>query len=176
MHAKEEREGRILHAFFHSTISKLFSVKAYGMGFLIGLVVTFFLSMSMFYTTAVPVKMLPLDNKSEFSISLDMPDGSALANTASTLHKMAQILRKIPEVVSIQTYAGTAKPFDFNGLVRHSYLRQRSSEGEMQIQLADKGDRERSSHEISLHARELIQQVALDAGATGGPGGISTTA
>jgi hypothetical protein len=62
---------------------------------------------------------------------------------------MAQILRKIPEVVSIQTYAGTAKPFDFNGLVRHSYLRQRSSEGEMQIQLADKGDRERSSHEIS---------------------------
>jgi hypothetical protein len=50
---------------------------------------------------------------------------------------MAQILRKIPEVVSIQTYAGTAKPFDFNGLVRHSYLRQRSSEGEMQIQLAD---------------------------------------
>jgi multidrug efflux pump subunit AcrB len=79
------------------------------MGFLIGLVVTFFLSMSMFYTTSVPVKMLPLVNKSEFSISLDMPDGRALANTASTLHKMAQILRKIPEVVSIQTYAGTAR-------------------------------------------------------------------
>lgn len=121
--------------------------------------------MSMFYTTAVPVKMLPLDNKSEFGVSLDMPDGSALANTASTLHKMAQILRKMPEVVSIQTYSGTAKPFDFNGLVRHSYLRQKSSEGELQIQLVDKGERERSSHEIALEARQLVQQVALDVGA-----------
>lgn len=165
MHEKEEKEGKVMHAFFRSTISKLLDVKAYGMGFLIGLVVAFFLSMSMFYTTAVPVKMLPLDNKSEFGVSLDMPDGSALAQTASTLHKMAQILRKMPEVVSIQSYTGTAKPFDFNGLVRHSYLRQNSSEGELQIQLSDKGHRDRSSHEIALEARTLIQQVALDVGA-----------
>lgn len=165
MHAKEEKEGRVLHNFFHSTISKLLNTKIFGMSFLIGLVVTFFLSMSMFYTTAVPVKMLPLDNKSEFSVSLDMPDGSALVETASTLHKMAQILREMPEVVSIQTYAGTAKPFDFNGLVRHSYLRQNSSEGELQIELVDKDKRERSSHEIALDARVLIQQVALDVGA-----------
>lgn len=165
MHAKEEREGKVLHNFFHATISKLLDTKVFGMGFLIGLVVTFFLSMAMFYTTAVPVKMLPLDNKSEFSVSLDMPDGSALAKTASTLHKMAQILRKMPEVVSIQTYAGTAKPFDFNGLVRHSYLRQNSSEGELQIELVDKDKRDRSSHKIALEARSLIQQVALDAGA-----------
>ncbi len=165
MHNKGERESKVLHKFFNSTISKLINSKVFGMGFLISLVITFFLSMAMFYTTAVPVKMLPLDNKSEFSVSLDMPDGSVLVDTASTLHKMAQILRKIPEVVSIQTYAGTAKPFDFNGLVRHSYLRQRSSEGELQIELLDKDKRERPSHEISLEARQLIKQVALDAGA-----------
>ena len=165
MHEKEEKESKILYAFFHSTISKLFHIKAYGWGFLIALFVAFFMSMSMFYTTTVPVKMLPLDNKSEFGVVLDLPDGTALADTASTLHKMAQVLRNMPEVVSIQSYAGTAKPFDFNGLVRHYYLRQNSSEGELQIQLAEKADRDRSSHEIALDARQLIKQIAADAGA-----------
>ena len=165
MHEKEEKESKVLYAFFHSTISKLFHVKAYGWGFLIALFVAFFMSMSMFYTTTVPVKMLPLDNKSEFGVVLDMADGTALADTASTLHKMAQVLRNMPEVVSIQSYAGTAKPFDFNGLVRHYYLRQNSSGGELQIQLAEKSDRDRSSHEIALEARQLIKQIAADAGA-----------
>ena len=165
MHEKEEKESKVLYAFFHSTISKLFHVKAYGWGFLIGLFVAFFMSMSMFYTTTVPVKMLPLDNKSEFGVVLDMADGTALADTASTLHKMAQVLRNMPEVVSIQSYAGTAKPFDFNGLVRHYYLRQNSSGGELQIQLAEKSDRDRTSHEIALEARQLIKQIAADAGA-----------
>jgi len=165
MHEKEEREGKAMYAFFHATISKLFNIKIYGWGFLIGLVIAFFMSMSMFYTTSVPVKMLPLDNKSEFGVVLDMPDGTALADTASTLHKMAQVLRNMPEVVAIQAYSGTAKPFDFNGLVRHYYLRQNSSEGELQIQLAEKPDRDRSSHEIALEARELIKQIAADAGA-----------
>ncbi|MEO1939642.1 efflux RND transporter permease subunit [Candidatus Thioglobus sp.] len=165
MHEKEEKEAKKLHDFFHSTISKLFNIKLYGMTFMIGLVIAFFMSMSMFYTTSVPVKMLPLDNKSEFGVVLDMPDGTALADTASTLHKMAQVLRNVPEVVAVQSYAGTAKPFDFNGLVRHYYLRKNSSEGELQIQLAEKSDRERSSHKIALEARELIKQIASDAGA-----------
>jgi len=165
MHEKEEKESKVLYAFFHSTISKLFHVKTYGWGFLIALFIAFFMSMSMFYTTTVPVKMLPLDNKSEFGVVLDMADGTALADTASTLHKMAQVLRNMPEVVSIQSYAGTAKPFDFNGLVRHYYLRQNSSGGELQIQLAEKSDRDRSSHEIALEARQLIKKIAADAGA-----------
>ena len=165
MHEKEEKEAKKLHAFFHGTISKLYDVKMYGWGFLIGLVIAFFASMSMFYTTSVAVKMLPLDNKSEFGVVVDMPDGTALANTGSVLHQMAQVLRNIPEVVAIQSYTGTAKPFDFNGLVRHYYLRQNSSEGELQIQLAGKDDRDRSSHEIALEARELLKQIAADAGA-----------
>ncbi len=165
MHAKEEKEQKVMHKFYHATITKLFSSKTYGYGFLFGLIGAFFLSMAMFYNTSVPVKMLPLDNKSEFGIVLDMPDGSALADTATTLHSMAQVLRNIPEVVAIQTYSGTAKPFDFNGLVRHYYLRHMPSEGELQIQLAEKVDRDRTSHEIALEARELVKQIAADAGA-----------
>ncbi len=165
MHEKEEKEAKKMHQFFNVIILKLVNKKALGWGFLIGLFVTFFISLSMFYTTAVPVKMLPLDNKSEFSVVLNMADGTALTDTASTLHRMAQVLRNIPEVVAVQSYAGTAKPFDFNGLVRHYYLRQASSEGELQIQLAEKSERSRSSHEIALEARKLIKEIALDAGA-----------
>ena len=165
MHHKEEKEQKALFKFFNSTITKLSTDKKYGWGFLIGLVVAFFLSMAMFYTTAVPVKMLPLDNKSEFSVVLDMPDGTALPNTSTTLYEMAQILKDIPEVIAIQSYAGTARPFDFNGLVRHYYLRQNSSEGELQIQLKEKNERERSSHEIALEARELIKDIAAKMGA-----------
>ena len=165
MHEKEEKEAKVMFAFYHSIISKLFSNAAYGWSFLAGLVVVFFLAMSMFYTTAVPVKMLPLDNKSEFGVMLDMPDGTSLSDTASTLHLMAQKLRNVAEVIDIQSYAGTAKPFDFNGLVRHSYLRQSSSVGELQIQLAEKADRSRSSHEIALEARDLLKEIAEEVGA-----------
>jgi len=165
MHEKEEKEAKVMYAFYHSTISALYNKATYGWGFLLSLVVLFFMAMSMFYTTSVPVKMLPLDNKSEFGVVVDMPDGTALSDTASTLHLMAQELRNVPEVVDIQAYSGTAKPFDFNGLVRHSYLRQSSSVGELQIQLAEKADRTRSSHEIALEARELIKTIAEEAGA-----------
>ena len=165
MHKKEQREAKRLNVFFNALISKLYNVRFYGVSFFITLVVLFFAAISMFYTTTVVVKMLPLDNKSEFSVVLDMPDGTALADTASTLHKMAQVLRNVPEVIAVQSYAGTAKPFDFNGLVRHYYLRQNSSEGELQIQIAEKEDRERSSHNIALEARKLIKQIALDANA-----------
>jgi multidrug efflux pump subunit AcrB len=165
MHKKEERESKAMSTFYRSTISALYNKSMYGWGFLIGLVVLFFMAMSMFYTTAVPVKMLPLDNKSEFGIVLDMPDGTSLSETSSTLHLMAQVLRKMPEVIDIQAYSGTAKPFDFNGLVRHSYLRQSSSVGELQIQLAEKADRSRSSHEIALDARILVKDIAEKVGA-----------
>lgn len=160
MHKKEEKEAKKMNKFFNFIIVKLFKNKILGVGFLVTLIVTFFLSISMFWTTAVPVKMLPLDNKSEFSIVLDMPDGTALSNTASVLYSMSQILQKIPEVVAIQSYAGTAKPFDFNGLVRHYYLRQNPSEGELQIQLTDKSNRDRTSHEIAIEARELVKEIA----------------
>ena len=112
-----------------------------------------------------PFKMLPFDNKPEFSVVLDMPEGTALGRTVNTARLLAETLRELPEVVAIQTYAGTAKPFDFNGMVRHYYLRQRPWQGEIQVQLTDKHARDRTSHEIALQARELLTPLARDAGA-----------
>ncbi len=162
MHKKEERENKFLCRFFSNIINKLMINKVLGFGFLIGIIATFFLVISMFWTTAVVVKMLPLDNKSEFSIVLDMPDGTALTQTQSTLHKMTEVIRKIDEVVAVQTYAGLAKPFDFNGLVRHYYLRNLSNQGEIQITLVDKNKRKRSSHEIAVQVRLLLKPIAKD--------------
>ena len=121
--------------------------------------------MALFYFQAVAFKMLPFDNKPEFSVVLDMPEGTALGRTVNTARLLAETLRELPEVVAIQTYAGTAKPFDFNGMVRHYYLRQRPWQGEIQVQLTDKHARDRTSHEIALQARELLTPLARDAGA-----------
>jgi multidrug efflux pump subunit AcrB len=107
--------------------------------------------------------MLPLDNKSEFSILVDMQDGTALTQTTTLLDKIARKIRNIPEVKDLQIYSGTAKPFDFNGLVRHYYLRKISSQGGINIQLNDV--RERSSHEIALLARKLVQFMAQEVNA-----------
>jgi multidrug efflux pump subunit AcrB len=162
MHTKEEKEYNYLHNLFTKIIGKLTSNKVFGFGFLFALIITFFLSIIMFYTTSVAVKMLPLDNKNEFGVVVDLEDGAALSETASTLHKMAEIVRKIPEVVSVQTYAGTSKPFDFNGLVRHYYLRSQSSEGELHINLIDKDKRDKSSHDIAIQVRNQLKQIAED--------------
>jgi multidrug efflux pump subunit AcrB len=126
---------------------------------------SFLLACSFFYFHLVAVKMMPLDNKPEFSVVIDMPEGTALPVTANLAQRMAEQLRTLPEVIAIQLYAGTARPFDFNGMVRHYYLRQDPWNGELQVQLTDKHDRQRTSHQIATQARELLAQLARDAGA-----------
>ena len=111
---------------------------------------------SFFYFKWVAVKMLPLDNKPEFSVVLDMPEGTPLADTGNMAHVIADRLRRMPEVTAAQIYVGTARPFDFNGMVRHYYLRQSPWQAEVQIQLLDKTERSRSSHEIAVDARTQI--------------------
>jgi len=117
----------------------------------------------MFYMQATVVKMLPLDNKPEFNVVVNMPDGTSLPQTANLIQQMTDKIRTLPEVTAVQTYAGTSSPFNFNGLVRHYYLRRQSWEGDIQIQLLDKWDR--SSHEVALAARELLRPLAKAAGA-----------
>ena len=114
---------------------------------------------SFFYFKWVAVKMLPLDNKSEFEVVLDMPEGTALADTGNMAHIIAERLRRMPEVTAAQIYVGTARPFDFNGLVRHYYLRQSPWQAEIQLQLLDKQDRSRSSHDIAVDARQQIAEL-----------------
>ena len=160
-HAANERLDRL----FRKLLPVLLDSRLAGYGFLLALVVAFFAVIALFYTTAVTVKMLPYDNKAEFAVVVDMPEGTALPLTSNIARELAEALRDIPEVVALQTYAGTARPFDFNGMVRHYYLRQEPWQGEIQVQLTHKKDRERSSHEIAEDARARLTPIARSAGA-----------
>ena len=95
---------------------------------------------TLFYTENVTVKLLPFDNKSELQVVLNLPEGSSLEDTERALFAAADIVRGLPEVRSVQAYAGTAAPFNFNGLVRHYYMRQSPELGDLQINLAEKAD------------------------------------
>ena len=121
-------------------------------------------SMGFFYTTAVTVKLLPFDNKSELAVLLDLPRGTSVEDTDRTLSDLAAILAEIPEITSIQSHAGTAAPFNFNGLVRHYYLRAEPQMGDLQVNLAPKADRSRESHAIALEMRNRIAALPLPAG------------
>ena len=162
---REHKTAEALDGVFRRILVPLIEHKSLGYLFLFGLIGAFFLSVLLFYAKAVPFKMLPFDNKPEFSVVLDMPEGTALGRTINTARLLAERVREIPEVVAVQTYAGTAKPFDFNGMVRHYYLRQRPWQGEVQVQLTDKHERSRTSHEIALEARALLTPLAREAGA-----------
>ena len=121
-------------------------------------------SMGFFYTTAVTVKLLPFDNKSELAVLLDLPRGTSVEDTDRTLSDLAAILAEIPEITSIQSHAGTAAPFNFNGLVRHYYLRAEPQMGDLQVNLAPKADRSRESHAIALEMRNRIAALPLPEG------------
>ncbi len=160
-HASNEKIDRL----FRKILPALLDKKPFGHAFLAGLIVVFFAVCAMFYTTAVTVKMLPYDNKPEFAIEIDMPEGTALPSTSNLAREMADALQEIPEVTSLQTYAGTARPFDFNGMVRHYYLRKEPWQAEIQVQLLNKKDRSRSSHQIAEQARALLTPLGRASGA-----------
>ena len=115
---------------------------------------------------AVTIKMLPFDNKSEFQIVLKTPEGTTLEQTARVAREMADTLRAVPEVRDCQIYAGTAAPFNFNGLVRHSYLRRGPNIADIQVNLVGKSDRSDQSHAIAKRVRPLVAAVAAKHGAT----------
>jgi multidrug efflux pump subunit AcrB len=117
----------------------------------------------LFYTENVTVKLLPFDNKSEMSVVVDLPAGASLEETERTLFAIADVARKVPEIRSIESYAGTPAPFNFNGLVRHYYIRESPELGELHLNLASKSDRSRSSHDIALDLRARLRHVTLPA-------------
>ncbi len=109
---------------------------------------------------SVVLKMLPFDNKSEFQVMLDMPEGTSLERTAQVLDSMGQYLGQVAEVTDYQVYAGTSAPISFNGLVRQYYLRKGAHLGDIQVNLVDKKQRERKSHDVALAVREPLQAIA----------------
>jgi multidrug efflux pump subunit AcrB len=127
--------------------------------FLLGVGIATLLSMTLFATKSVTVKLLPFDNKSEIAVVIDLPEGASLEATERTLFGAAEIARQLPEVTSLQSYAGTPAPFNFNGLVRHYYLRERPELGEVQVNLTARGERKRASHAIALELREKLKAL-----------------
>ena len=125
-------------------------------------VVTVLLLGSMFlvYIGFVKVKMLPFDNKSEFQVIVDMPEGTTLEETARVARALAERVLAEPEVVNVQTYAGTSSPYNFNGLVRHYYLRRGSNVADIQVNLLPKHDRDDQSHAIAKRVRLALGPIA----------------
>ena len=108
---------------------------------------------------AVVLKMLPFDNKSEFQVVVDMPEGSSVEQTARVMSELGDYLATVPEVTDYQAYAGGASPINFNGLVRQYYLREGAAVGDIQVNLVHKSERERKSHEIALAVRGPLQAI-----------------
>jgi multidrug efflux pump subunit AcrB len=130
-------------------------------GFLALVALLLLLSFSLVALKLVRVKMLPFDNKSEFQVIVDMPEGSPLEQTAAVTREISDYVRTIPEVTDYQMYVGTASPYNFNGLVRHYFLRRGPNVADIQVNLVPKGERKTQSHEIAKRVRPAIQQIAL---------------
>ncbi len=116
-------------------------------------------SVSLAYFQLVVLKMLPFDNKSEFQVVVDMPEGTTLEQTARVLGELGRYLGTVEEVTDYQIYAGTAAPINFNGLVRQYYLRAGANVGDIQVNLVDKKHRHRKSHDIALSVRGPLQEI-----------------
>jgi multidrug efflux pump subunit AcrB len=162
---KEKKTHELIARFYRPIIMPLINNRKLGLLFLFTVIGATAALCVTFYTQQVAVKMLPFDNKPEFSIIVNMPEGTAMPDTANVVMSLAQAVKAIPEVSAIVTYAGTAQPFNFNGMVRHYYLRQRPWEGDLLVILKDKKDRERGSHEIATAARALLKPIADRLGA-----------
>ncbi|MDP4978044.1 MAG: efflux RND transporter permease subunit [Desulfobacterales bacterium] len=128
--------------------------------FLIGVVVMLLLACAMVAVGLVRVKMLPFDNKSEFQVIVDMPQTATLEETTAAAQEMGNYIETVNEVTDFEIYSGTAGPFNFNGLVRHYYLRQGPNVADIQVNLAAKGDRQQQSHQIAKRVRAPLKAIA----------------
>jgi multidrug efflux pump subunit AcrB len=131
-----------------------------------GLVVAILAAVSLTAVKWVVLKMLPFDNKSEFQVVLNMPEGTPVERTAAVLGELAAVVRVVPEVTDIQAYAGTAAPINFNGLVRQYYLRSSGELGDLQVNLTDKHERHRKSHDIARALRPALAAIGRRHGAS----------
>ncbi|MEK9767098.1 MAG: efflux RND transporter permease subunit, partial [Thalassolituus sp.] len=150
-HGEEEADGK-LQALFEKTMRPFIegagAAKKRIMLFA-GITLLIMAAVSLPAFTAVVMKMLPFDNKSEFQIVVDMPEGTPVEQTLAVLEALSEELMEVPEIRDVQMYAGTAAPINFNGLVRQYYLRGLPNQGDIQVNLVDKHDRDRQSHDIA---------------------------
>ncbi len=156
--AETEQEDK-LHRFYKALFSPLLASAAKRWGLLGGVAGLLLLSMTLVYFKVVKVKMLPYDNKSEIQVVLDMPEGTTLETTAAAAREMAAAVRTLPEVTDVEVYAGTSAPFNFNGLVRHYFLRSGPLVADLQVNLLPKDERKRASHPFAKDVRVLLEPI-----------------
>ncbi|MDV7141223.1 efflux RND transporter permease subunit [Tropicimonas sp. TH_r6] len=163
-HSGEGHHGGALGRLYSAVARPLLKTKSGSLLFLLAAVVISFGSLGLIYTQDVTVKLLPFDNKSELSVVIDLPEGASVEVTDAVAQDVAREVLQLEEVLSVQTHAGAAAPFNFNGLVRHYYLRTQPNLGDVQINLDHKEHRERTSHEIALEIRERLNGLDLPEG------------
>ena len=149
-----------IYKIYYSFIHPMLEVRWKRWTFIISIVVVLLASLSLFYTKAVAVKMLPFDNKNEFQVVIDMPEGTTLEKTAAVTKEIAEYVSRQPLVINYQEYIGTAGPISFNGLVRHYDLRRGDYIADIQVNLVKKEDRKLQSHAIAKEMRPGVQAIA----------------
>jgi multidrug efflux pump subunit AcrB len=158
--ARGEAEDSRLTAFYRKWMGRLIHEKKLRYGFLGSVAGLLLISCSLVLFRVVTVKMLPFDNKNELQLIIDAPEGTPLEQTARITREMGDALRRVPEVTDFQMYIGTSAPFNFNGLVRHYYLRKGSNLAEIQVNLLPRKERRDQSHDTAKRIRPLLKTIA----------------
>jgi multidrug efflux pump subunit AcrB len=164
--AHEPEEASRFGRFYSRLMSPLLDHGRRRLAFYGGTVVLLLASVGLVAVRAVQVKMLPFDNKSEFQVIADLPEGTTLETSLALGDEIATYLRQVPEVRATTVYAGVAAPFNFNGLVRHYFLRRGANVVDVQVTLADKHERPRQSHELAVALRPEIARIGARYGAS----------
>jgi multidrug efflux pump subunit AcrB len=154
-----------VYQLYHATLHPLLATPGRAWFFLLIILVAFAASVMLALTRAVPLKLLPFDNKNELQIVIDMPRGSTLEQTDEVARALGSYLATVNEVTDYQTYTGTASPMDFNGMVRRYYLRNGGYMGDVRINLLPKDMRKQQSHEIALRIRPEVEKIGKQYGA-----------
>ncbi|MDP1768942.1 MAG: efflux RND transporter permease subunit [Nitrospirota bacterium] len=161
----DDTAGGWTYRFYQRVLTPLLERPWLAYGFLALVAVLLVGSVALFYTRSVTVKMLPFDNKSELQLVIDMPEGTTLEETARVTKAVTRYVQTVPEVRDYQAYVGTASPFNFNGLVRHYFLREGSHQADIQMNLLPKDQRSAQSHEIARIVRPAVQEIGRQFGA-----------
>jgi multidrug efflux pump subunit AcrB len=164
-HSHFEHEEDFFTRLYRRFMGPLIAKTRWRLAFLAGIVLLLLASMATVGLGWVKVKMLPFDNKSEFQIILNMPEGSALERTAQAAREIAATVRVEPEVTDYQIYTGVAAPFNFNGLVRHYFMRRGAHIADLQVNLVSKSERQAQSHDIAKRVRPRVAEIAAKYGA-----------
>ncbi|PCH75014.1 MAG: multidrug transporter AcrB [Rhodobacteraceae bacterium] len=160
----ESQPGGLLGRIYSVVARPILATKFRASMFILIAVILSFGSLGLLYTKDVTVKLLPFDNKSELSVMIDLPEGASVQATDAVAQDVAALALEMEEVISVQTHAGTVAPFNFNGLVRHYYLRADPRLGDVQINLSAKDDRTRANHDVALAFRKRLAELDVPPG------------